>query len=142
MYDLLKILHFVGLSLALGTGFANVRLGMASADMDMESRTKFFLRAFALSKNGSIGLLLLIISGIAMLFARGVHAMFQLGGPTFHVKLALVVVLMGLLGRLQVLIKRAREAQGGPAMAKIPGVGRAMLITGVLVVIFAVLSFH
>jgi uncharacterized membrane protein len=141
-YDLLLITHFIGLALALGTGFANMRLGMASADMPPEERTKFFLRAFAIGKNGSIGLLLLILSGLGMLFARGFRAMFALGGGTFHAKLTLVVILMGLLGWLQVLTKRAREAQGGPTMAQIPKVGRAMLVTGIAIVILAVLSFH
>lgn len=141
-YDLLLITHFIGLALALGTGFANIRLGMATADMPPEERTKFFLRAFALAKNGSIGVLLLILSGVGMLFARGVAAMFALGGGTFHAKLTLVVVLIGLLGWLQVLTKRAREAQGGPTMAQIPKVGRAMLLTGIAIVVLAVLSFH
>jgi uncharacterized membrane protein len=141
-YDLLLITHFIGLALALGTGFANIRLGMATADMPPEERTKFFLRAFALAKNGSVGVLLLILSGLGMLFARGFAAMFALGGGTFHAKLTLVVILMGLLGWSQVLIKRAREAQGGPTMAQIPKVGRAMFFTGIAIVILAVLSFH
>src|SRR3954470_17887790 len=135
MYDFLLIVHFLGLALALGTGFATVRLGIASADMPPDERTKFFLRVLALGKNSSIGLLLLIISGLSMLFVRGFRAMFQLGGGTFHAKLTLVVILIGLLGWFQVLTKRAREAQGGPTMAQIPKVGRAMLLTGIAVVI-------
>jgi uncharacterized membrane protein len=142
MHDLLLIAHFVGLALALGTGFANFTLGVATSDMDPDSRTKFFLRAFTLSKNGSIGLALLIVTGVALMLLNGVPATFAMGGGAFHAKLGLVLVLTGLLGRMQVLIKRAKLAQGGPAMAQIPQLGRLMLLVGLGVVISAVLAFH
>jgi uncharacterized membrane protein SirB2 len=141
-YDALLITHFIGLALAVGTGFANMRLALATSDMAPEVRTQFFLRVFALSKNGSIGFALLIASGLGMLFVRGFGPMFALGGGTFHAKLALVVIMIGLMGFMHAQMKRAREAQGGPAMALIPKIGRAMLITGVAIVILAVLSFH
>jgi uncharacterized membrane protein len=142
MYDFLLITHFIGLALGVGTSFANLRLGIATRDMEPAARAQFFLRAFALSKNASIGLLLLIVSGIGMLLVRGVHPTFVAGGTAFHAKLGLVVLLMGLFGRIQVLIKRARLAQGGPAMAEIPKIGQLMLLVGVGIVILAVLSFH
>lgn len=142
MYDLMLILHFLGLALGVGTGFANLALGLATKDMDPESRTKFFLRAFALSKNGSIGLLLLLVSGVGLWVMRGVTATMATAGGAFHVKLTLVVVLMGLIGYMQVLIKRAKQAQGGPTMAKIPQVGRVLLLVSVATVISAVVAFH
>lgn len=142
MYDFLLILHFLGLALAVGTGFANMNLGIATSDMEPAERTKFFLRAFSLSKNGSVGLALLLVSGISLMLKRGVKETMIAGGPAFHMKLTLVLVIIGLLGWMQVLMKRAREAQGGPTMAKIPTVGRVMLATGVCIVICAVLAFH
>jgi uncharacterized membrane protein len=142
MYDFLLIVHFIGLALAVGTGFANMNLGISTSDMEPAERTKFFLRAFSLSKNGSIGLLLLIVSGIGLVLLPGIKETFLRGGGAFHAKLALVLVIIGLLGRMQVLMKRAREAQGGPVMAEIPKLGRLMLATGVAIVVCAVLAFH
>jgi uncharacterized membrane protein len=142
MYQTLLIVHFLGLALGVGTGFANLRLGLATKDMDPAERGKFFMTALALSKNGSLGLALLILSGLAMMFLRGTQATFTQGGGALHAKLTLVLVMCGLLGYMQVLVKRVREAQGGPNLAKLPQVGRMMLIVSVLTVISAVLAFH
>lgn len=141
-YDLLLMVHFLGLALAVGTGFANMTLGMATADMEPADRVKFFLRAFALSKNGSIGLLLLLLSGVGLALVPGLQATMLRGGGAFHAKLTLVLIAIALLGRIQVLIKKAKQEQGGPAMAQIPKVGRALLLTGIGIVVCAVLAFH
>jgi uncharacterized membrane protein len=142
MFDTLLVLHFIGLALGVGTSFSMMALGIATGDMPQGERTSFMLRAMALSRNGSIGLLLLILSGLGMLLVKGPAAMLALGGGTFHAKLGLVVVLIGLFGYMQVLTKRARQAGGGPAMAKLPQVGRIMLLVGLAIVVLAVLSFH
>lgn len=142
MYDILLILHFLGLALGVGVSFANFTLGLATRDMEPDARVKFFLRAFALSKAGSLGLVLLLASGTGLMLMKGVKPTFLAGGGMFHVKLTLVVVLSGLLGYMQVLIKRAKQAQGGPTMAKIPQVGRIMLLVGIATVVAAVLAFH
>jgi uncharacterized membrane protein len=142
LFDFLLFLHFIGLAMGVGTSFAMMRLGMATKDMPLDERAKFFLRAFALSKNGSIGLGLLILTGIGMWANKGWSTIMQLGGGMFHAKLTLVLILCGLVGFSQVLIKKARQANGGPVMAKIPKLGMAMMVTGVLIVLFAVLAFH
>lgn len=142
MYTTLLVLHFLGLALGVGTGFAQVTLGIATRDMAPPDRAQFMMRAFALVKNGSIGLLLLLVSGIGMMAMRGVSATMQWGGGAFHAKLALVVVLIGVFGYLQVLVRRAKRAGGGPAMATLPKVGQAMLLVGVAIVICAAVAFH
>jgi uncharacterized membrane protein len=142
MILVLLILHFVGLALGVGTGFAMMALGKASAELPAEERTKFMLRAAVLSKNGSVGLALLILSGIGMLLVRGVGATFQAGGGLFHAKLTLVVIMAGLLGYMQATLKKAREAGGGPLMAKLPKLGGAMLMLGLAVIVLAVLAFE
>lgn len=142
MYTTLLVLHFLGLALGVGTGFAQMTLGIAARDMAPPERTQFMLRASALGKNGSIGLLLLIVSGLGMMALRGFSATLQWGGGAFHAKLTLVVVLIGVFGYLQVLVRRVRREAGGPAMAKLPKVGQAMLGLGIAVVICAVIAFH
>lgn len=142
MYDALLVLHFIGLALGVGTSFSMMALGIASGDMAPAERSSFMLRCSMLSKNGSIGLLLLILSGLGMLLVKGPAAMLALGGGTFHAKLGLVLVLIGFFGYMQVLTKRARQAGGGPAMATLPKVGRIMLLLSLAIVVLAVLSFH
>jgi uncharacterized membrane protein len=142
MYETLLILHFLGLALGLGTSFAMITLGIAASKLPPEERGAFMLRASLLSKNGSIGLALLILSGLGILFYRGVGNVMQWGGGAFHAKLTLVVVLAGLVGYMQVLLKKARQGGGPAVMAKLPAVGRIALLTSVAIVILAVIAFE
>jgi len=142
MYEVLLVLHFLGLALGVGTSFALLTLGLSAGDMSPEERGKFMLRASALSKNGSIGLTLLILSGLGFLAVRGFGEVMRWGGPAFHTKLLLVVILAGLVGYSQVLIKKAKQAGGGPHLAKLAKVGRIALAVSVLIVVLAVVAFQ
>jgi hypothetical protein len=142
MQDILLIIHFLGLALGVGTSLAMARLGAAMKDLPPAERAQFFRHAMSLSKNGSLGLGLLIASGLGFLFTRGVSSVFAAGGPAFHIKLTLVLVLTGLLGYSQVLIKRIREKQDPAAMATMAKLGPAMLLTGLGILVTAVLAFH
>lgn len=142
MQDFLLIIHFLGLALGVGTSLAMARLGSATKNLAPAERAQFFRHAMSLSKNGSLGLLLLIASGLGFLLTRGFSSVFVAGGPAFHVKLTLVVVLSGLLGYSQVLIKRIREKQDPAAMATMAKLGPAMLLTGLAILVCAVLAFH
>ena len=64
MYEVFLILHFLGLALGVGTSFAFFTLGISTKSMTAEQRTEFMLRVTILGKNGSIGLTLLLVSGI------------------------------------------------------------------------------
>ncbi len=142
MQDALLIIHFLGFALGVGTSLAMARLGAATKALAPAERAQFFRHAMSLSKNGSLGLVLLIASGLGFLFTRGVSSVFVAGGPMFHIKLTLVVVLTGLLGYSQVLIKRIREKQDPAAMATMAKLGPAMLLTGLGIMVTAVLAFH
>jgi hypothetical protein len=141
MYAFLLIVHFIGLAMGVGTSFAGLALGMAAKDLEPAERGKFMLRASAIGKNGSIGLLLLILSGLGLLFSRGVSNTFAWGGPAFHAKLTLVVILIFVFGYMQVLQKRARTKSDPAAMARIPKLGALMLLLGVAIITTAVLAF-
>jgi len=143
MYDLLLMIHFIGLAMGVGTSFAMMTLGRVAQSLEPAERATFFGRVGGLAKNGSIGLALLIASGIGMLFDRGVSVMFKIGGGAFHAKLALVVILSGCLGYSQVLRKRMREGKDpARAAATLPKLGQFMLLLGVSIVISAVAAFH
>jgi len=141
LYSSILFFHFIGLALGVGTSFAMLALGIASRDLSPEERTKFMLRASALSKNGSYGLGLLILSGVAMLLIRGPAATMAWGGGAFHVKLTLVLILCGVFGYTQSLLKKIRLAGGGPLMAKVPKLSITMLALSVAIVASAVAAF-
>lgn len=141
LYLSLLFLHFIGLALGVGTSFAMLTLGASAKDLSAEERVKFMLRAGALRQNGSIGLGLLILSGLAMFILRGPAAVMAWGGPAFHLKLTLVVILIGFFGYMQVVAKKVRLAGGGPLMAKLPKLGAIMLALSVAIVLSAVVAF-
>jgi uncharacterized membrane protein len=116
-------------------------LGASVKDLPPEERGKFMLRAGALRKNGSAGLGLLILTGLAMFILRGPAAVMAWGGPAFHAKLTLVVILIGFFGYTQVVMKKVRLAGGGPLMAKLPKLGAIMLALSVAIVLSAVIAF-
>lgn len=141
LYLSLLFLHFLGLALGVGSSFAMLQLGAAARDLSQEERVKFMLRASAVVKNGGIGLGLLILSGLGMLFVRGVGEVMAWGGPAFHAKLTLIVIFIGLFGYVQTVLKKAREAGGGPLMARLPKLGAALLVLGLLIMVTAVIAF-
>ena len=141
LYLSLLFLHFLGLALGVGTSFAVLQLGAAARDLPQDERAKFMLRAGAVGKNGGIGLGLLILSGLAMLFVRGFSEVMAWGGPAFHAKLTLVVIFIGLFGYMQTVLKKVREAGGGPLMARLPKLSAALLVLGLLIMLCAVIAF-
>jgi uncharacterized membrane protein len=140
-YLLLKMFHFLGLALGVGASFALITLRQASARLEPAERRTFALGATLVSKNGSFGFLLLVLTGLGMFLMRGPGSVLAAGGPPFHAKLTLVVIMAGVLGYSQVLQKRARAADAR-AIAKLPLVGTALAVLGVCIVIAAVLAFQ
>lgn len=141
MYETLLILHFIGLSLGLGTSFAMFTLNLATKDLEPAERGKFMQRVSVLSRNGSLGLLLLILSGLGIVLYRGVGSVFAWGGGLFHAKLTLVVVLCGIVGFMQVTLKKARQTGDPRLMARLPVLGRIGMITTLTIVVLAVAAF-
>jgi len=137
----LKFLHFVGLALGTGTSFALLNLGSAARTLAPEERTKFMLSVASLRRNGSYGLALLILTGLGMFLLHGPAQVFRWGGGAFHLKLTLVVILIGVFGYSQVVFKKIRLAAGGPLMAKVPALGWVMLGLSLAIIASAVAAF-
>jgi uncharacterized membrane protein len=142
MYPALLALHFLGLAIGLGAGFAQLTLSLSSRELSPGERTQLALRTLSLSKNSSYGLLLLILTGVGMMFMRGVAATFQIGGGAFHGKLALVVLMFGVLGYSQMLGARARRTGSVSEINKLRSLSRLQLVLGVLVVMAATVAFQ
>ncbi len=140
MYEFLLITHFIGLAMSVGTGFAGLALGLASRNLEPAERGKFMMRASVIGKNGSIGLLLLLLSGLVMWYSRGISQVLTWAGAPFHAKLTLIVILIALFGYMQVLQKKARQGDTA-ALARIPKIAPVMLLLGLGIIVAAVLAF-
>lgn len=139
--NILFILHLLGLAMGLSASFGN--MVMAGLIAKAAPGEKPVLGRFppAISRVGASGLALLWITGLTMLFTRwGGFA--NLGNMpwTFHLKLTLVVILSGLIGYIQTLLKRMQKGDAAAA-ATIPTVGRVAFILVLAIVTCAVFTF-
>ena len=141
MYAALLFFHFVGIALGVGTGFAFLRLGGVIRSLPPGERFSFFERVSVLGKNGSIGLALLILTGLGMMALRGFADTMAWGGGALHAKLGLVVLLSGAVGYQQVVTKRVKKENGGPSMALLPKLSLAILSLSLATVAAAVAAF-
>ncbi|HYG18958.1 MAG TPA: hypothetical protein VD816_08510 [Ohtaekwangia sp.] len=139
MRDAILFIHFLGLILGMGSGFASLFIGAANKNLSNEERPKFMLRLRALGYMGLIGIILLIISGgyLATPYWSVIGSM-----PFFIAKLSLVVILLILVLLIDRQWRKAIKNNGGPDLAAIPKLGRLAFPVGILILLFAVLQFH
>ena len=136
--EILLILHFVGLAMGLALPFSSMVMhGLLAKAAPAEQAV---LERFppAMSRVGDIGLMLLIVTGVTMVFTK-------YGGFTelpwqFRVKMAAVVLLVALVGYIHMLMGKARRGDAA-AGARVPAVGRITFLLGLIAVIFSVLAF-
>jgi uncharacterized membrane protein len=139
MRDLLLILHFIGLAMGVGTGFAMLRIGFSTRNLAPAERGPLFQKISVLRLNAYTGLALLILSGLALLALQ--PGLLAAAGGLFHAKLLLVAVMVVVVGIMHALIGKAKRA-GGPPPAILPKLGNLNFALGLIVVILAVLAFH
>jgi hypothetical protein len=139
MRDAMLFFHFLGLVLAMGSGFSSFVIGVSNKDLPKEEAPKFMLRLRALGHMGATGLILLIISGgyLATPYWSDIEYM-----PFFIAKLSLVAVLTVLVVMMDRRWRKAVKNNGGPDLAALPKLGRLAFPVGILILLFAVLSFH
>lgn len=139
MREIALILHFVGLAMGLGTSFAFMFLGIASARMEADEARKFRLNTLALSKMGHIGLTLLLVSGTYLMtpYWSSLSSM-----PMLTAKLILVLLLIGLIGLVTIATNKAKKGDADAQFKKIEPLGKLSLITTLIIVMLAVYTFH
>src|SRR5690606_39763062 len=91
MRDFMLIIHFIGLTMALGAGFANLSLGIVASKLSPAERGSFMSKTMILGRVSQIGLLLLILSGFYLInpYWGALGSM-----TTFIIKLSLVGLLL------------------------------------------------
>ena len=139
MREVMLILHFIGLTMGLGTSFAHAFLGIATAKMSAEEIIKFRLHTMVLSKMGNIGIILLVISGLYLLVP---YWKIIPTSPLLMAKLLLVLVLVILITLINLATKKANQSNAASELKKMEAFGKLTLIIGLLIVIIAVNIFH
>ena len=139
MKEAMLIVHFLGLTMGLGTGFGFMFLGIAASKMEQKEAKDFALKIMPLSRMGQIGIALLILSGgylITPYWATlSVH-------PLLIAKLILVAVLVTIIILLSVAGSKAQKGDFAKQIAKIKLLSRFSLLTAITIVILAVLNFR
>ena len=139
MRELMLILHFIGLTMGLGTGFAHAFLGIAISKMSAEEATKFRLHSLVLGKMGHAGIGLLIVSGLYLITP---YWKTLPDNPLLMLKLFLVVVLMVVIMLISSASKKAMNGDAEVQLKKMANLGKITLITGITIVILAVYIFQ
>jgi uncharacterized membrane protein len=139
MREFMLILHFIGLTMGLGTGFAHAFLGRAVAKMPADEATRFRLHSLSLSTMGHIGISLLVISGLYLITP---YWKILPSSPLLILKLSLVLILLVLITLINISAKKAKQGDADVQLKKMAQLGKLTLITGLAIVIVAVAIFH
>lgn len=139
MREPMLILHFIGLTMGLGTGFAHAFLEIAAAKMSPEEVIKFRLHSLVLGRMGNVGIGLLIVSGLFLLtpYWSVLSSM-----PLLMLKLALVMFLAALIGMINNLTRKAMQGDAATHLKKMEKLGKMTLPLSLVIVILAVYIFH
>ena len=133
------ILHFIGLTMGLGTSFAHAFLGIATSKMSADEATKYRLHSLVLGKMGYIGIALLIFSGLYLItpYWKILPSM-----PLLILKLVMVIILVLLITLINLSAKKAIKGDAEVQLKKMEKFGKMTLIIGLTIVILAVSIFH
>ncbi|WP_027468598.1 hypothetical protein [Deefgea rivuli] len=134
MREFLLVLHFLGLIIGAGSGFALFFISLLAPRWPAAERRDMMIRLFPLRYASYGGLLLLILSGGALLtpYAANIPQMLWL-------KFAGVAVIVGCAIRGVLCMRRV--ASQPSALAQLPLLGKISFAASVLVVLCAVLAF-
>ena len=133
------VIHFIGLTMGLGTSFAHAFLGIVVSKMSNEEATKFRMHSLVLSRMGHVGISLLIISGLYLMTP---YWSILSSSPLLMFKLILVALLVTLITLIGFSTKRARSGDAEAELKKMERFGKMTLIIGLTTVVVAVLIFH
>jgi len=139
MRETMLIVHFLGLTMGLGASFAFFFLGLARAKMEREESRKLAMNTSILSSMGHIGLSMLIISGFYLItpFWATLNAR-----PMLIAKLILVGILTVTIIVMSIYSRRARKGATASTLKRIAVLGKVALLSGIAIVLLAVLTFR
>jgi len=132
------IIHFIGLAMGLGTGLGFMFLGRAGSKLEPGEARKFAINSLAISKMGTIGMILLILSGVYLIIP---YWYTLANNPLLIVKLILVLFLVGILTVNDYNIRQVKKGNPDLYLGRLRKLGPVALLTAISIVVVAVLSF-
>lgn len=139
MHDVLLILHFIGLMLGAGGGFGNMIVARTALAAPPEQAMTLRQLGPKLSRLSSIGLALMLATGIALVFVS--YGGFSGLPALFWVKLVFVTTLTAAAIAVELTYPQVK-AGNLKAAKRLPVLGPVSGVSSLLAVIFAVLAFH
>ena len=135
----LLVLHFLGLAMGFATGFGNMVMASLMAKASPEDRRVLARFPPMIVRVGDIGLVLLWVTGLAMVFVKW-QGFGNMPG-LFHAKLTTVVLMTLLIGYTHSLAKKV-AAGDAAATVKAQSAGKLIFLLAVATVALAVWSFN
>ena len=139
MRDIMLVIHFIGLAMFIGTGFAFLFLEVSNAKLKKEELLVFSLRLLPLSTMGKIGLVLLILSGGYLMTPY-----WQVLGnmPMLIAKLLAVVLVTIAIIVMAYYSKKAKTESTEHYLKKVEPYSKVSFILGFAIIVLAVFTFH
>lgn len=133
------MVHFLGLAMGLGTSFGFFFLGRAGSKMKKEEGKQFAINSFAMGRMGHIGLAMLIVSGFYLITPFWSSLASR---PLLIAKLFLVLTLTTSVILAGIYTRQAKKGTAERYLKKIKNLGRLSLLSGIAIVVLAVLVFR
>ncbi|MFA7627127.1 MAG: hypothetical protein WCZ17_08780 [Candidatus Kapaibacterium sp.] len=139
MRDVMLIVHFIGLAMAIGyiiTLFMNVLTGKK---LGGDESGKFIMNVLSSTVIAHIGVALLILSGGYLMTPY-----WSILGtkPLLIAKLVLVLVLAGIIGMTGSMGKKLKTGSEPSLLSKVDLFSKIMLLIGLIIIVLAVTVFH
>src|SRR5688500_4929847 len=131
MRELMLIIHFIGLAMALGAGFANLFLGTVASKLESAESGRFMSKTAILVRMGQVCLSLLLLSGL-YLIAPYWSALGEM--PLLIAKLSLVAILLILVSCILLIARKAKKQNNPAILAKIKPLGILNFLIGITIV--------
>ena len=114
-------------------------MGIATSKMPKEEGLKFTIQSFSLSKMGTIGIILLVLSGGYLMTPYWASLADR---PLLIAKLILVVLLIVMIIIINIMAGKVKAGDAETQLKKIRSMGQISLLMGITIVILAVLNFR
>jgi len=137
--ELLKAVHFLSFSIAIGAGVSNLFLGARLAGFPPQAKSALGGFRLLLGKLSTIGLILLWLTGIGMIAATGGIEVFD--NTAFLWKLAAVIVLTFFSIIANVMVAQAKKAGAPPDAKRMKQLGFGSQAMAILALILAIVAF-
>lgn len=139
MRDIMLVLHFLGLAMALGSGMVNLLLQMTTSKLEPAERGAFVSKLGVVGTFGRSGLGLLVLSGLALMTPHWKAMPYM---PTLIAKLVLATLLVISALTLTVVANRAQKAGNMALLMKLRPFGMINFVLALVIVVLAVMTFH